>query len=175
MTSNWSMSLTLTLILMDLLYSVLPLLLGSPASLATANSRMFLLGYAVFGAANFLTGSTDNGFWYLSSGVWTLAKANVKSYVGVQYRDAAANDKLWVIATSDSANVGGNWSQTLGWTDVATVPRGRVLLDIRNGYLLQATQLNPTDSYFSDAAKFADFPGANFVDINPGMASLSSM
>ena len=145
-----------------------PITSSTPASLATASSRMFLLGYAVFGAANFLTGSTDNGFWYLSSGVWTLAKANVKSYVGVQYRDAAANDKLWVIATSDSANVGGNWSQTLGWTDVATVPRGTCAVGHKERLFVAGDTAKPNRLYFSDAAKFADFPGANFVDINPG-------
>lgn len=130
------------------------------------SERIVMLGVGVFTTGNYLIGSNANGTYYFFGGVWTLIKANLVSTSMVQYKD-----KVWIIATPGSAENGGTWDPSGGFTTVAAIPRGSACVTHKERLWIFPGNTATTDSSrlkFSDPAAFDTFPAINNIDINPG-------
>lgn len=132
---------------------------------AAWGGRMLMLMWAVIGGNYYLIGSTNTAVWFYTGGVWTKI-ADVKSTAAVQY-----DNKVWIIATPDSPNNGGNWAPIGGWTAVAALPRGGAAVSHKERLYVVPGELantNETLLRFSDPADFNTWPGINQAFIAKG-------
>lgn len=131
--------------------------------------RIVMLCEAVFNGVYYLIGSNTNGVYQYTGGVWALITSTFQASAAVQYAD-----KVYLIAKPGSANPGGKWDPSGGFTAVAAIPKGQAAVIHKERLFVAPGSISTTDSSrlkFSDAGNFDSFPGGNFVDIAQGDGS----
>jgi hypothetical protein len=91
---------------------------------------------------------------------------NIDTQCVVQYQN-----KLWVIATPNSANPGGSWDPVGGFTAIAAMARGiSATIYKERLYVASGSQsTTPSRLNFSAAANLSSWtPGTDFLDVNNG-------
>ena len=99
------------------------------------------------------------------SAVYTIA-TNIQCLITVQYLN-----KLWVVATPNSANPGGSWDPVGGFTAIAGMARGNSAAIYQERLFISAgpQSTNPARINFSGPANFGSWtPGTDFFDVNNG-------
>lgn len=99
------------------------------------------------------------------SAVFTIS-TNIECRCVVQYQN-----KLWVIATPNSANPGGTWDPVSGFTAVAAIARGSSATIYQERLFIAMGSQSTTSARinFSAAGNFSSFTlGTDFFDVNNG-------
>lgn len=131
--------------------------------------RIVMLCEAVFSGTYYLIGSNADGVYQYTGGTWTLITSTFQAAAAVQYAD-----KVYLVAKPGSANPGGKWDPSGGFTAVAAIPRGQAAVIHKERLFIAPGSDSTSDSSrlkFSDAGNFDSFPGGNFVDIAQGDGS----
>ena len=88
---------------------------------------------------------------------------------GVKCRTVAQYaNKLWIVATPDSASPGGSWDPVGGYTSVAAIARGNSCCVYKERLFVSsgpAATANPNRVNFSNAANFSTWSGTDFFDV----------
>lgn len=132
--------------------------------------RVNIIGFGVFTTGKYMIASNVNGTFYkLGGGAWITIAAGLKSRSMVQY-----GDKLFIVATPDSAVAGGSWSPSAGFTSLPAMPYGQSILVYKDrGFICpgETATVLPSRLYFSKATDLTDWVTlgvAGTVDVNPG-------
>jgi hypothetical protein len=116
--------------------------------------------------ASYLLGATTSALYYRTSGAWTLITNTYAPDAGVQYLD-----KMWLPAPPGSANPGGSWSPSGGFTAIPTMPKGSAISIFKERLWIAAGPLETTNGsrlFFSAIADGTTWNGADFIDVNKG-------
>lgn len=128
--------------------------------------RIVLLAEAVFSGTHYLIGSNTNGVYQYTGGTWTLITNTIQATVAVQYADV-----VYLIAKPGSANPGGKWSPSGGFTTVAALPKGQAAV-VHKARLFVVPGMdsltNTSRLQFSDADDLDTWDPVNFIDIAQG-------
>lgn len=128
--------------------------------------RILFISEAVFGTDHYLIGSNVNGVWFFLNGAFTLITSTFEAGAAVQYAD-----KVYLIPKPGSANPGGKWDPTAGFTAVAAIPQGQAAVVHKERLYIcpgvKAT-VNASRLKFSDPSNLDSYPAGNFIDIRQG-------
>lgn len=142
--------------------ALMPSLSGTGGNiLGTYTTTSGTVYYVIIDSANNLR------VYDVSSGaaLYTIS-TNIATQCVVQYAN-----KLWIVATPNSANPGGSWDPVGGFTAVATMARGiSATMYKERMYVASGSQAaTPSRVNFSAAANLASWTaGTDFFDINNG-------
>lgn len=128
--------------------------------------RIVCLCEGIFSGTHYLIGSNTNGVFQMTGGTWALITSTFQAAAAVQYAD-----KIYLIPIPGSANPGGKWDPSGGFTAVAAIPQGQAAVIHKERLFIAPGSLattNPSRLKFSDAGNFDSWPGSNFVDISQG-------
>lgn len=135
------------------------------------NERLLIFGSVVFSGTLYLF-ATRNGGTYISSNAgssWTQLNPGGLS------RECKTmevyNSTVWLPATPLSANGGISWTPGGGAVAVAAMPRAEKCIIHKNRLYLcpgNTATSNASRLYFSTSADPTTWPGANFIDVQPG-------
>lgn len=128
--------------------------------------RILLLGEGVFGGTRYLIGSNTNGVYYRTGGVWTLITSTFQAGAAVQY-----SNFMYLVAIPGSANPGGKWSPSGGFTAIASMPKGLACTIHKERLFIVpgiSATVNESRLIFSAAGNFDSWTGTDFIDISPG-------
>lgn len=136
-----------------------------------SNPRFLIFGSVVFSGTLYLF-ATQNGGTYISSNAgssWTqLNPGGVSRECKTM---EVYNNTVWMPATPLSANGGISWTPGGGAVAVAAMPRGEKCVVHKNRLYIcpgDTATSNSSRLSFSSAADFTTWPGANFIDVQPG-------
>lgn len=132
----------------------------------TFTERIIFLCEAIFGTDHYLIGSNVNGVYFFLNGAFTLITNTFQAGAAVQYAD-----KVYLVAKPGSANPGGKWDPSGGFTAVAAIPKGQSCVIYKDRLHIVPgikSTANTSRLFFSDAANFDSWPGTNFVDVSQG-------
>lgn len=139
--------------------------LGTPLTVPT-DGKMQLLGFFSTGQATYLIASDGvSSTYYYTGSSWTLITNTVSAAALAQYRD-----KAWLVAPPGSANPGGSWTPSGGFTAVPTMPKGRCIAVQKERLWIGAGRgvtSNGSRVYFCAVANPESWPG-DFISINTG-------
>lgn len=136
---------------------------------ATWTERIICLTEAIFNGTYYLIGSNTNGVYYRISGSnqsWTLITNTFRSTAAVQYADF-----VYIVAIPGSANPGGKWSPSGGFTAVAAIPKGMACTIHKERLFIAPGVLATTNAsrlQFSNAGNFDTWGGTDFIDVKQG-------
>lgn len=133
---------------------------------ASWTERIVLLGVAIFSGTTYIIGSNTNGVYRFNGGAWTLITNTFQARCMAQY-----SGKVWLPAIPGSANPGGNWDPTTGFTAVAAIPKGEACKVFKERLFIVpgiTATTNESRLSFSDPGVFTSWPGSNFIDVRPG-------
>lgn len=135
------------------------------------NERLLIFGSIVFSGTLYLF-ATRNGGTYVSSNAgssWTQLNPGGLS------RECKTmevyNNTVWLPATPLSANGGISWTPGGGAVAVAAMPRAEKCIVHKNRLYVcpgNTATSNASRLTFSQSADFTTWPGANFIDVQPG-------
>jgi hypothetical protein len=135
------------------------------------NERLLIFGSVVFSGTLYLF-ATRNGGTYISSNAgssWTQLNPGGLS------RECKTmevyNNTVWMPATPQSANGGISWTVGGGAIAQATMPRGNKCTIHKNRLYIcpgDTATTNESRLSFSQAADPSNWPGTNFIDVQPG-------
>jgi hypothetical protein len=114
----------------------------------------------------YLIGSTTSAIYYLSSGTWNLITNTYAADCAIQYLD-----KMWIPAIPGSANPGGSWDPSGGFSAVASMPKGSAIAIFKERLWIAAGKsetVNGSRLYFSGIGDGTAWAGADFLDPNKG-------
>jgi hypothetical protein len=138
------------------------------------NERLLIFGSVVFSSVLYLF-ATRNGGTYVSSNAgssWTQLNPGGLSRE-CKTMEVYANT-VWLPATPNSANGGMSWTVAGGAVAVAGIPRAEKCVVHKNRLYVvpgETGVVTPSTSSrltFSQSADFTTWPGANFIDVQPG-------
>lgn len=134
------------------------------------SGNMKLLGYFVTtGGAPYLIGSDGlNSTYYYDGTSWNLITNTISASALCQFRDSA-----WLVAPIGSANPGGKWNPTAGFTTEPNMPKGAVIVANKERLWIglgAAATSNGTRLYLTDLVSGVPTWSAtpSYVDIGPG-------
>lgn len=128
--------------------------------------RVICLCDAVFSGTHYLIVSNSNGVFYYSGGSWGTITTTIQCYCAVQYAD-----KVYLVARPGSANPGGKWDPSAGFTAVAAIPKGQACVIHKERLFIApgtTATTNASRLSFSDPGNFDSWPGSNFLDVAQG-------
>lgn len=131
--------------------------------------RFICLCDAVFSSVHYLIVSNSNGVFYYSGGSWGTITTTIQCYCAVQYAD-----KVYLVARPGSANPGGKWDPSAGFTAVAAIPKGQACAIHKERLFICpgiTATTNASRLSFSDPGNFDSWPGSNFLDVSQGDGS----
>ncbi len=127
---------------------------------------MQLLGFYTSPAgASFLIGSSASSTYYFDGTAWVLITNTFAASAMSQYRD-----KAWLVAPPSSSNPGGSWDNTVGFTAVATMPKGNCIAVQKERLWIgpgKNVASNGSRIYFCAIADPSTWAG-DFISINTG-------
>jgi hypothetical protein len=133
--------------------------------------RLLIFGSVVFSGTLYLF-ATQNGGTYVSS---TGGSAWTQLNPGGLSRECKTmevyNNTVWMPATPNSANGGISWTPGGGAVAVAAMPRSEKCTVHKNRLYCvpgESATTNSSRLTFSQSADFTTWPGANFIDVQPG-------
>lgn len=128
--------------------------------------RIVMLAEAVFSGVHYLIGSNTNGVYQYTGGTWTLITNTIQATVAIQYADV-----VYLIAKPGSANPGGKWSPSGGFTTVSALPKGQAAV-VHKARLFVVPGMdaltNTSRLQFSDADDLDTWDPVNFIDVAQG-------
>lgn len=135
---------------------------------ASWTERVVLIGEGIFAGVTYLIGSNSTGVYYSLSGTgaWTSITSTFQSYVAVQYAGF-----IYMVAKPGSANPGGKWNPTGGFTAVAAIPKGMSAVVHKERLFIVPGMYSTTNESrvtFSDAGDFDTYQPTNFIDVGQG-------
>lgn len=128
--------------------------------------RIVMLCEGIFSGNHYLIGSNTDGVFYYISGAWTLITNTFQAAAAVQY-----TDKIYLVAKPGSANPGGKWDPSGGFTAVAAIPKGQSAVIHKERLFIAPGVDSTTDTSrlkFSDAGDFDTWGASNFIDAGQG-------
>lgn len=135
------------------------------------NQRLLIFGSVVFSGVLYLF-ATRNGSTFVSSNggsSWTALAP------GGGARECKTmevyNNTVWMPATPGSANGGISWTPGGGAVAQASMPRAEKCIIHKNRLYLcpgNTATTNASRLYFSQSADPSNWPGSNFIDVQPG-------
>lgn len=135
------------------------------------NERLLIFGSVVFSGTLYLF-ATRAGSTFVSSnagGTWTaLAPGGLPRECKTM---EVYNNTVWLPATVGSANGGMSWTPGGGAVAVAAIPRAEKCVVHKNRLYVvpgENATTNASRLTFSQSADFTTWPGANFLDVQPG-------
>lgn len=135
------------------------------------NERLLIFGSVVFSGTLYLF-ATRNGSTFVSSNAgssWTgLAPGGLARECKTM---EVYNNTVWMPATPASANGGISWTPGGGAVAVAAMPRAEKCVVHKNRLYVcpgESATVNASRLTFSQSADFTTWPGANFIDVQPG-------
>lgn len=135
------------------------------------NTRLLIFGSVEFSGTHYLF-ATRGGETYVSSNFgssWTeLAPGGTNRECITM---AVYANTVWLPATPGSAGGGMSWTPGGGAVAVAAIPRASACVVHKNRLYLCPGETATSDEsrlFFSAAANFTSWPGANFIDVSPG-------
>lgn len=133
---------------------------------ASFTERIVFLNEAVFGTDHYLIASNVNGVYFFLNGSFTLITNTFEAGAAVQYAD-----KVYLVPKPGSANPGGKWDPTAGYTAVAAIPQGQAAVVHKERlYICPGTKAttNASRLKFSDPSNLDSYPAGNFIDVRQG-------
>jgi flagellin-like hook-associated protein FlgL len=135
---------------------------------ASWTERIVLIGEGIFNGIHYLIGSNTDGVFYSQSGsgAWTAITTTFQSYVAVQYAGF-----MYIVAEPGSANPGGKWSPSGGFTAVSAIPKGMSAVVHKERLFIVPGMYSTTNESrvtFSDAGDFETYQPTNFIDVGQG-------
>lgn len=131
--------------------------------------RIICICEGIFGTDYYIIGSNSSGIYYYLDGIWTLITDTFQTYAATQY-----GGFIYLVPEPGSANPGGKWSPSGGFTAVAAIPQGMAATVHKERLFIvpgrNATTLE-SRIRFSDPADLDTWPAGNFIDIGPGDGS----
>lgn len=130
--------------------------------------RIICICEATFSGTSYLIGSNTNGVFYKTSGggAWTLITNTFRSTAAVQYANF-----VYLVAIPGSANPGGKWSPSGGFTAVSAIPKGMACVIHKERLFVVPGVLatsNESRLSFSNAGNFDTWGGTDFIDVKQG-------
>lgn len=133
---------------------------------ANFTERTVFLNEAVFGSDHYLIASNVNGVYHFINGAFTLITNTFEAGAAVQYAD-----KVYLVPKPGSANPGGKWDPSAGFTAVAAIPQGQAAV-VHKERLYICPGIKSTTNYsrlkFSDPSNLDSYPAGNFIDVRQG-------
>jgi hypothetical protein len=135
------------------------------------NERLLIFGSVVFSGTLYLF-ATRNGGTFVSSNAGSSWTALNPGGLSRECKTMEVyNNTVWLPATPTSANGGISWTPGGGAVAVAAMPRAEKCTVHKNRLYLcpgESATVNASRLTFSQAADFTTWPGANFLDVQPG-------
>ena len=131
--------------------------------------RIVTLCDAVFSGVHYLIVSNSNGVYYFSGGSWGTITTTIQCYCAVQYAD-----KVYLPARPGSANPGGKWDPSGGFTAVAAIPKGTACVIHKERLFIVpgiTATVNASRLTFSNPGNFDVWTGTDFLDVSQGDGS----
>lgn len=128
--------------------------------------RIVVLCEGIFSGNHYLIGSNTNGVFHYLAGAWTLITNTFTAAAAVQY-----TDKIYLVAKPGSANPGGKWDPTGGFTAVAAIPKGQSAVIHKERLFIAPGVDSTTDTSrlkFSNAGDFDTWGASSFIDAGQG-------
>jgi hypothetical protein len=136
-----------------------------------SNERLLIFGSVVF-TGNLYLFATRNGSTYVSSNAGSSWTALAPGGTARECKTMEVyNNTVWLPATPLSVGGGISWTPAGGAIAVAAMPRAEKCIVHKNRlYICPGETATTTESRlsFSQAADFTTWPGANFIDVQPG-------
>lgn len=132
------------------------------------NTHNLVIGSAIIAGVSYIIVSNSGGVYAFDGVNWTLIKGGLTSYIALQYRNL-----VYLVATEASVQAGGFWKPGVGFTSVATMPRGESAIFSKARMFIvpgRSATVNTSRLQFSDPI-IADIPtwtGTNIIDVSPG-------
>jgi hypothetical protein len=127
-----------------------------------------VIGSAIISGVSYIIVNNSNGVYAFDGVTWTLILAGLTSYTALQYRNL-----VYIVATEASVQNGGYWKPGVGFTAIATMPRGEsAIFSKARMFIVPGSKatVNPSRLQFSDpvVADALTWPAINIIDISPG-------
>lgn len=126
-----------------------------------------LLGYFIApNGTYYLIGSTPTATYYYDGSAWTLITDTFGAVSMVQFQD-----KAWLLASETETDPGGNWTPGGGFTPVAALPKGRIIISHKNRLWVapgKAATTNGSRINFSSVTDPTSWDTNNYLDVSPG-------
>lgn len=141
--------------------------LGATMPLAATGNMRILNYYITDAGAPYLIGTDGNSSTYYFNGTsWTLITNTFAAAAMVQFKN-----ELWLVAPLTSANPGGKWSPSGGFTAVASMPKGACIVSHKERMWIglgKNAQANGTRMYLSAIVSGAPAWNGDFIDVGQG-------
>lgn len=135
------------------------------------NNRLFIFGSVVLGGILYIFGTRDGTTFVSADGAVTWTALSPGGLIRECRTMVVYNDTVWMPATFTGVNGGISWTPGGGAVAQAAMPRAEKCVVHKNRLYLcpgpNATS-NASRLTFSAAADFSTWPGANFIDVQPG-------
>jgi hypothetical protein len=136
-----------------------------------SNERLFIFGSIVFSGTLYLFASRNGGTYVSSNAGSSWTQLNPGGLSRECKTMEVYNSTVWLPATPLSANGGMSWTPGGGAVAVAAMPRGEKCVIHKNRLYIcpgNTATTNASRLSFSSAADPSTWPGANFIDVQPG-------
>lgn len=128
--------------------------------------RIVLLTEGIFSGNHYVIGTNTDGVFYYFGGAWTLITNTFEAGAAAQYAG-----KIYLIPRPGSANPGGKWDPSGGFTAVAAIPQGQgAVIHKERMFITPGITATSNESRlrFSDAGNLDVWDAANFIDAGQG-------
>ncbi len=135
------------------------------------NERLFIFGSVVFTGVLYLFATRAGGTYVSSNEGSSWTQLNPGGSSRECKTMAVYNNIVWLPATPTSGAGGISWTPSGGAVAVAAMPRAEKCEVHKNRLYLcpgNTATANESRLYFSQSADFTTWPGANFIDVQPG-------
>lgn len=135
---------------------------------ATGNVQLLGYFYDDGGTSYLLASDGLTSTYYFTGSGWTLLTNTFAASAMIQF-----NKKAWMLAPVGSANPGGSWSPSAGFTAEPNMPKGEVIVSMKNRLWVaigRDAQTNGTRLYFSKVLGQTPFwaVAPDFIEIGGG-------
>lgn len=135
------------------------------------NQRLLIFGSVVFTGTLYLFATRDSKTFVSSNAGSSWTELNPGALSRECKTMEVYNNAVWLPATPASANGGMSWTPGGGAVAVAALPRAEKCTVHKNRLYIcpgESALTNASRLSFSQAADFTTWPGANFLDVQPG-------
>lgn len=135
------------------------------------NQRLLIFGSVVFSGTLYLFATRDDKTFVSSNAGSSWTELNPGAVSRECKTMEVYNNTVWMPATPSSPNGGISWTPGGGAVAVAAMPRAEKCTVHKNRLYLcpgEDATTNESRLYFSQSADFTTWPGANFIDVQPG-------
>jgi hypothetical protein len=135
------------------------------------NPRILIFGSIVFSGVLYLFATMNGGTYVSANGGSSWTQLNPGGGSRECKTMEVYNNTVWLPATPLSVNGGMSWTVAGGAVAVAAMPRAEKCIVHKNRLYTcpgNTATVNASRLTFSQSADFTTWPGANFIDVQPG-------